>query len=309
MGDIKTQPHFLELKPFHLSVEKARCAVISTLERYEVQRPENGWESVFFKRNDVTPTKSVTFTELIDEARRTGVVSPIQEYFDKNDPVFGGTINEISIPNFQLTHNVEFAGWSKEAQGPCRTSCVEFELTDDILDYRCRTCEHSNEYNFQFTARYFRAYLSSCISIVEAFINRHILLAEYEGFSSPEFEQLKKTNRLEERISLWWSFCSEDDQSSLLQSTAWNHFQELRKKRNEILHAIDPISVYSLKEIQLYLNKVRTGIGEFLLILRRAHQKPTLGFIERLRTAPLVDFMKIRFKSDGPDKMKRQEGC
>jgi hypothetical protein len=146
------------------------------------------------------------------------------------------------------------------------------------------------------------------VSLLDAFINRHILLAQYEGFSTPDFERLKSETKLEEKVRLWWVVCSESDPAPFFQSAEWCHFQEIRKKRNEVLHALDPISVYSLKEIQLYLNKVQTGVGGLLLRLRQAHLKSTLGFVERLRTAPLVDFMEIRFKSDGVHKVKQRQG-
>ena len=54
----------------------------------------------------------------------------------------------------------------------------------------------------------------------------------------------------------------------------------------------------------MYLNKVQTGVGELLLLLRKAHLKPTLGFVERLRTAPKVDYHRICFRADGEHKIK-----
>jgi hypothetical protein len=117
---------------------------------------------------------------------------------------------------------------------------------------------------------------------------------------SPELENLKAETKLEEKVRLWWEVCSNGDPTTLFSSQAWCHLQELRAKRNAILHALDPISVYSIKEMQVLLNRVRTGLGEVLLVLRKAHNKPTLGFIERLRSAPRVAFQEIDFRSDGP---------
>jgi hypothetical protein len=109
---------------------------------------------------------------------------------------------------------------------------------------------------------------------------------------------------MEEKVRLWWAVCSDDDPAPFFRSAMWCHFQELRTKRNEILHAVEPISIYGLKDIQVFLNKVQTGVGELLLLLRQAHKKPTLGFIEQLRTAPKVDFHRVRFRAEGEHEIK-----
>ena len=77
---------------------------------------------------------------------------------------------------------------------------------------------HSNEYDFRLTTRYFRAYLSACVSLLDAFINRHILVAKHEGFSSPEFSRLQTETNLEEKVRLWWAVCSEADPAPFFQS-------------------------------------------------------------------------------------------
>ena len=292
-------PHFLVLHPYHLSVMKAQEAVISMLRRCAAAaKPAKGWHFLRLKWND-EPLKEVSFDDLVEEMRRTGVVAQLQNYLDRGDSVFGGTTGEMSSPNHQISNTVEYAGWKKEAKGPFRTCCVERELTDDLMEYRRQACDFSNEYDFKKTARAYRSFLSACVTTVDAFINRHILMARHDGFTSQEFEQLQVVTKMEEKVRLWWSVCSDTNISPFFASKAWGHFQELRFKRNEILHALDPISVYSLQGIQQQLNRVRTGIGELLFQLRKAHKKPTLGFIERLRTAPMVQYREITFKADG----------
>jgi hypothetical protein len=272
-------PHFLVLHPYYLSAAKAQEAVIAILRRCDVTKPAQGWHCLRLKWNN-DPNKEVTFHNLVEEVRQTGVVAQLQNYLDRNDSVFGGTTGEMSSPNHQISNTVEYAGWRKEAKGPFRTCCVERELTDDILEYRMEACQFSNEYDFKKTARAYRSFLSACVTLVDAFINRHILMARHDGFTSQEFEQLQVVTKMEEKVRLWWSVCSDAKIAPFFASKAWGHFQELRSKRNEILHALDPISIYSLQSIQQQLNRVRTGVGDLLFHLREAHQKPTLGFIE-----------------------------
>jgi hypothetical protein len=301
MSTAETNIPFLVQHDFHLSLAKARQAAVDLFTRLGCKCPKGGWESAVFNlRRGDDPRFSMPFNDMVKELRRKGVVTDLQRLLDTDDVIFGGAIiSEFATPNFQLNHSTQFAGYSKSVQGPCRVALVEAELTEDILYYRTLACKHSNEYDFRLTARYFRNYLSACVSLVDAFLNRHILVAKADGFDSPEFDQLQRTTNLEKRVELWWQICSGGDPAVLFRTRYWCHFQEIRKMRNAILHAVDPFGTYSLPETQIYLNKVRSGIGEFLFALRRAHNKPTLGFIERLRTAPRVAYQKILFNSDG----------
>ncbi len=299
---------FLTLQQYHLSKEKARKAVIRTLQQCDVREPTNGWDSQTLTWNDDDEKCEVTFRDLVYEARRSGIVEKMQRYLDKKDAVFGGLLQELATPNWQLTIKIEFAGIERKARGPCRSASSENDLTDDILYYREQTCKRSSEHDFRLTCRYFRAFLAACISIIDAFINRHILLADYEKFSTPALDILKATINQKERLRLWFSVCSTDDPTSFFGSREWCHFQEIRAIRNEVVHATNPIEVYSIEDIHRYLNKVRTGVGELLLRLRIAHRKPTLGFIERLRTAPLVDYSQITYLADGQHKVQLHPG-
>lgn len=299
---------FLTLQEFHLSKTKAVEAVVTTLKQCGVERPKAGWDTLILNWKDGQGQTPVSFDKLVGEMRRIGGIKRLQRWLDKRDAVFGGTIGETATSNHKMKWKCASAGWTKEAQGPCRTSCVEQELMEDILDYRRLTCEYSDEYDFRLTCRFFRAYLSACVSLVDAFINRHALLAEHDGFMSPELDELKRTTNMDDRIRLWFAVCSDEDPAGFLASSEWCHFQEIRMRRNALLHATEPISVYAIKDLQVYLNKVRTGIGQMLLRLRTAHQKPALLFIERLRTAPLVDFHRIQFRGDGNHVVKRIQG-
>ncbi len=158
------------------------------------------------------------------------------------------------------------------------------------------------------TSRYFRNYLAACVSIVDAFINRHIHIAKADGFDSPEFDELKRATQTKSKMELWWKVCCDDDPSPLFSSTPCCRFQELRDKRNNLVHALQPFGVYSLREIQTFLNKVQCGVGELMLLMRKAHDKPSLEFIERLRTAPIVDFHRIHFSANGDTVDKVDKG-
>jgi hypothetical protein len=296
----KTKLPFLVMSRHHLSPTKARNAIIAVLQRCNLGCPDGDWDKtvVTMSIKDKPPIQA-TFPDMVKEARENGIVRLLQRPLDKNDNIFGGTYEDFCTANYQIRITSEWAEFKIETQGPCRTSCPTTDLTEDILYARRQTCEHSNEYDFIHTCRHFRNYLSACMSLADSFVNRNIHVAKANGFTSPAFEELQKTIGLERKLELLWTMCSTEDLSLLLDSSHYCHFQELRTKRNALLHAVEPIATYSLRDIQSYLNKVRSGIGELLLLFRTAHGKPTLGFIERLRSAPKVAFHKVHLRAEG----------
>src|SRR3972149_5933927 len=95
---------------------------IFILKRCDVPCPKNGWDNSVINWKDVEGETSFIFCQLVEEARKNGVIARIQKCLDKSDSVFGGTFGEFSMPNFQIIHNISYAGWEKKAQGPCRSS-------------------------------------------------------------------------------------------------------------------------------------------------------------------------------------------
>jgi hypothetical protein len=288
---------FLTISEYHLSREKARELVLATLKRLSGKVPKVDWRRSFLDAKDGERPLRLTFQQMEQDARRTGVVQELQRILDFRDSIFGGTFESAS-PNHNMSVKTEYAGWVKEVQGPCRVALIERDLTEDILFYRQQTCAHSSDYGFRAMTRFYLAYLGACVSLLDAFINRHILLAKHEGFTSPEFTELKESRKLERRVELWLEVCTTRPMKKLACRTEWCHFQELRQKRNELMHAVDPFSVYRVPEIAKHLNYARTGVGELLKLLREWHDKPTLAFIERLRTAPEVTYHQLRLKNE-----------
>jgi hypothetical protein len=286
---------FLTIGEYHLSRDKARELVLATLKRLGAKLPKVDWRRSVLDAKDGDRSLRLTFEEMEQDARRTGVVQQLQRILDRQDTIFGGTF-ESGTPNHNMSVKAEYADWVKEVQGPCRIALIELDLTEDILFYRQQTREHSADYGFRAMTRFYRAYLGTCISLLDAFINRHILLADHEGFTSPEFTELKESRKTERRVELWLEVCTTRPMKKLACRSEWCHFQQLRQKRNELMHAVDPFSVYSVPEIAKHLNYARTGVGDLLKLLREWHDKPMLAFIERLRTAPKVIYHQLRFK-------------
>ncbi|HEX3315081.1 MAG TPA: hypothetical protein VHR72_09340 [Gemmataceae bacterium] len=292
-----SQMPFLTIHEYHLSREKARAKIKGLLAGVmKLPLKKFDWFRGSLNLAIGDAKKTISLAELEREARLTGAVGTIQRVLDQRDSIFGGTFDS-ATPNWQITVKSEWAGWKGEVQGPCRIGLAVDDLTEDILYYRKETCLASSDYTFRTVGRNYRGFISSCMSLVDAFINRHILVASNEGFDSPAFAQLKEARGMEERLDSWLKTCSDKTLKDIAGRKEWCHFQELRQERNALMHATAPFSVYSIREIGKRLNYVRTGIGDLLFLLRGIHNKGSVGFIDRLRSAPEVQFHQINVRA------------
>ena len=70
----------------------------------------------------------------------------------------------------------------------------------------------------------------------------------------------------------------------------WDHYQELRRRRNSLMHATSSMLGMELKDVARQLNLVCRGVGGLMNLLRRMQGLPT-PFAERLETAPEARFV------------------
>jgi hypothetical protein len=167
---------------------------------------------------------------------------------------------------------------------------VEDKLTQDILVLRRRACEASGDVPFEETARSYKGYVFACTSLVEAFLNRHVYLARHGGDAAAEHDAMAAPN-LEERLERWLRRYANAELAAIKNGEVeWNHFQELRVSRNGLIHGASPYLGLEIRSLARILNLVREGVGGFLMRIRRLQGLEPLGFMERLATAPLVDY-------------------
>ena len=293
---------FLVLAKYHLSDAKAKKAVDSALVEHGLEL-ENIGPRISINLTVGKNKIRTSYAELVESTRLTGVVPYFREYQDSQDSIFGGTY-ELSIPNFQMGCKTEWAGWKKSWQGPGRNCPSERDLMRDILYFREQTCLYSNNHSFLFSCRYYRAYLLACISIVESFMNRYIHRANYDGYANPSFDALVNTTNFKKRVRLWLEcFCSESSYQ-FFDSAEWSQFCELRRQRNELVHAVCPLAIYQIREIQRYLNFTQVGVGGLLRLIRKLRAESIPAFVQRLLSAPCVKYRRIRFRSGGENIIK-----
>ncbi|MBI2271933.1 MAG: hypothetical protein HYU69_16450 [Bacteroidetes bacterium] len=301
------EPYFLEIEENHLSIGEAKRLVTETLLNNGIKSPKGGWERASFLFGPPDKQETVTFQKLFSIARKHGVVAYIQGNIDRTDDIFGGTFG-ISSPTMAFgTISSSYAGFSRILKPPMTDQPVEYEISEDIMFYREEICLFSNEYDFTFCTRYYRAYLTSCIALVDAFINRHILLYKFRGQNSQEFEELQRTSRLEDRLELFLKVSTGKDLTAINGGAEWIHFKNLRRLRNEMTHINSPSLGYSITEFAEHLNYAKKGVGGLLRLIRQLQGKQSLGFIEKVRTAPIIYFNEITHKADGKHIIKRRK--
>lgn len=306
MDNTEEKPYFLDLSEYHLSEQNARKNVIELLQATGSKSPKGGWDKSTITSGPPDHQEHTTFRELVKIARSSGVVGPIQKHIDRSDDIFGGTF-ALSTPSKMIGQvTTSYAGHTKILKPPMTDTPVENALSEDIMFYREETCLWSNEYDFEMCTRNYRSYLFSCIALVDAFINRHILIYKFRKIKSKEFEELQSTTRLEDRMNLFLKISTGKDLTAINGGTEWQHFKSLRRLRNEMTHINSPSLGYSIGEFADHLNFCRKGVGGILRQIRFLQGKHSLGFIERIMTAPFIYFNDITFKADGKYIVKRK---
>ena len=235
--------------------------------------------------------------DLIDQLINKGICD-IQIDLDRSDAIFGGAFS-IAVSSNSMTITSEWAGFKKVYPGPSRDNSSELELSEDIEFYKNETCYESNDYNFELCARNYRAYLFSSIALIDAYINRHIHYYNFLGLKTENFLKLKKSKKAEQRVEFFINEFCIFEYKQFINSKEWNDFIKLKELRNEIVHSLTPYMGISLRYLGDNLNLSINGVGGFLKKLQEGQGRLSLGFIEKVRTSPIIHFNQITRSVDG----------
>lgn len=286
-----TDPPRLVLANRSISKAHARKVVIKALEDAGLKQPDAGWDAASLQYGEPAKRKSVPFATLVEETIATGVPTSLQRVLDMNDPVFGGMLPLMATNSPAITLTVSHAGKTHSLTGPAQLSPTAAMLADDTLHHRAAACATSST-DIAATARHFRSYVLSCCALVEAFLNTYVALAQWDQPEPESFLQLKRSLPIRTKLVCWLTAFSEKPRPALTQTVAWDHFNKLRRLRNDLVHPRDTYSAFNLKTIATQLNLVREGVGGLLRLLRQLAGEPSNLFIEQLRNAPEIRYQK-----------------
>lgn len=284
--------NFLQTVPIHISREKAKDAVAEALAILGVKRPQTEewttgkmvWTTGDGKR------QTFQYRELLTEAQKDGFSRQLYTLIDRQDHFFGGTfLMATNSPAIKM--KVVYGGYEQELRGPCRFSPLENDLTDDILHFRESACGASASNNFYDCTRHYRSFLQSSISLVDCFINRYAQLHAVRGAGQLP-DALTKPGTFESRFDAWLQTFGTPGSEKIKQSAEWSQCSKIRQERNRAVHAVEPYLGIQIQDLPQHFNHVRKGIGGLLFRMRLAASQTSLGFIERLRNAPMIEFSK-----------------
>ena len=280
---------FLQFVPAELSAADAKHIVSKAIDLLSfAKKPRLDWQKTLI----TVPvgegrTQVLKLREILEETRKFGYPRSVYEVTDRSDGFFGGRFL-MATDSTAINLTIRVGNFQRELSGPCRSAPLENELTDDILHFREGACETSVSPNFYDCTRHYRSFLQSSVSLVDCFLNRYI---ELHSLQSPSIK-LSFANRgpLEDRLDSWANEFAPSKLAAFKESAERARFTLLRKARNNFVHAAEPYVGVSIKDLPQYLNAVRGGVGGLLLKMRELAGQPTLGFIEKLRAAPLVEY-------------------
>lgn len=300
-----TPPFLVQQEP-RLSIKEAVKIVDDILSKLNIRLASKRKSHEYItKYSGTDKEEKKKYYELVQEVRQTGICGFIQKDLDRQDSVFGGIFG-LSTTGWQMKLTTEWAGYKKELTGPCRNIPSEFDLSEDIEFYKDETCYESANHDFEMCIRNYRGYLFSSLALIDSYINRHIVLFDFKKLESENFLKLKDSRNAEERIEIFVNEFCNFSFSELKESVAWDDFKKLKNLRNEVVHSLNPYMGIELKEIASNLNLSINGVGSLLKKLQEGQGRLSLGFIERVRTSPVVHFNQLTLRADGQHIEKRQ---
>jgi hypothetical protein len=282
---------YIRIGKYHRNPTNAEAYVLGLFRQGNPQLSPAEARGSTFQVTTSDKTFEVQHRDALIAARQTGTVENLRSFLNRNDPYFVFTMG-IAADGEGPSVELGFAGQKLKLECPMRQMAIEAELTADILDHRRKASEFSLQgYDgFRTTAMHFRAYILSSCALLEAFLNRHVLIDRAEGRTSPEIDELEKPCSVERKFELWLRQYTGEPISAVKAGVEWDHFSELRRLRNSLMHATVSMLGISLRDTARQLNLVRHGVGGMIGKLRTLQQLPPVPFAESLETAPECTF-------------------
>jgi hypothetical protein len=287
-----TAHQFIRIGRYHRNLPNAEAYVLNLFQQGDPSATLAKIRDGAFRAGSGNSRFEVAFKEAVRDAREQGSAENLRSFLNGGDRYFVFTMG-MSVDGEGTTMQLGFAGQTMSLAAPMRQGSIEAELTDDILEQRRRASANSlkGHDHFQSTAMYFRGYILSCCALVEAFLNRCVLIDVAEKRSTPMLEELQKPCNVERKFELWLQHFAGEPLSAINGGVEWDHYSELRRLRNSLMHATHSMLGISLKETARQLNLVRRGVGGMVNRLRSIQGLTPIPFAERLETAPECSFV------------------
>jgi hypothetical protein len=242
--------------------------------------------------------RRTTFAELVAGTRATGVVPEIDRMRWRDKDPYGtisGAMDSSGLPPIVLSAGPRT---SAPFRGPGYvTNSVVGDMLDDVLYYReevARLSYLTAEDSFRPAFRAFRAYLGSCITTLDAFLNRCAWfgLNDPPRTFTPDEEKTLRKQRvpLDVKFQQWLPILC-GGQRLAETSRAWTDYRALRVARNGFVHVNEPDHMFVLRDAATVLNLCRRGVGELLIACAALLGRPPLPTVFAVRFAREAAFV------------------
>lgn len=246
----------------------------------------------------------VPVSALIKEIERFGVSDRLHGYLSG----LGGSrplsiSTTVGAPGFKIAVRTTPGTEVEVAGAGYVTSDVVADALEDVLYYRTQVAELSHGSDmFRPCFRAFKAYLSACITAIDATVNGHAYYwRQIPGHSARATKELcRKHASMYDKLTKWIPILSSGH--SLSESSQyWKDYDEIRNARNAFTHVNSPTYRFSITEAARHLNLCRNGVGGLLLAVGHAlgtrHPSP---WVLRVARAPVASLTASRARPTGP---------
>lgn len=271
---------FLTLKPRCLSTSKARSSVD---EQIAVLGPAAVADAARTGKVQLPGGQVLERRELVQASREVGSPDQLQDFIDSQDLLFGG-VNLLATNSEAIGFSMTVGGETYKAPSPAILQNPTVELAADLLEYRRQICAASERSPIKWSevGRAYRGLIIGASALFEVFMNRHVIAARSVGKDVSMFEKRMPFNKA---TDLWFEHFCPDGRDAIKNSKEWNDHQKLRQLRNDMIHGKHAVSMVSIPMLPKTLNRMRTGTGGLMCVIREHQGEPKLGFMLQLANA------------------------
>ena len=271
---------FLTLKPRCLSTAKARSLVD---EQIAVLGPAAVADAARTGKVQRPGGRVLTRRELVQASRDAGSPHQLQEFIDSQDLLFGG-VELLATDGEAIGFSMTVGDETFKGPSPAILQNPAVELAKDLIEYRRQICAASERSSIDWpeVGRAYRGLIFGASALFEVFMNRHVVAARSVGQDVSMFEKRLPFNKA---TDLWFEHFCPDGRDAIKDSKEWNHHQELRQLRNDMIHGNHAVSMISIPMLPETLNHLRSGTGGLMCIIREHQGRAKLGFMLQLANA------------------------
>ena len=238
---------------------------------------------------------SINLADEVEYTRRNGKAQLLQSMLDSGDRFLNSPMS-MGSTSTGIVLSSSYGSHSATVEGAGYIEPPEFSFSEDIIFYRKEAVAMFNAGNFVEFCRCYRAYLQSCVSLIDCFIHRynfHIKMHVPDTAAYASTKTLDSMQSIEKRLEAWMEIFAIHKLSEVKVSKYWFKFMEIKKQRNNIVHPSNPTIPYGVEDAVKHLNYVQEGIGGILAELRKhSGNTANIGFINRVKTAPEIRILK-----------------